>query len=259
MDYRDLRSLLLSNQNEQILDGCSGAKVYYLPELGAYLKIGNATGISDLGREKAALEWLSGRLNVPTVLGFESRIERDTLLISEIPGIPASKHVASGLTVETAKEFVAEGARAMRAIHGIDFRGCLLDESLDAKLELAGENVRLALVDESDFDEDNARKTAAMVYEEVLRERPSGEDLVFTHGDLCLPNIIMNEGRVAGFVDLGRAGVADRYQDIALFHRSFHSNCGIEVDFEGVFCEAYGIPELDRAKLEYYRKLDELF
>ncbi len=259
MEYSDLRSLLLSNKYEQILDGCSGAEVYYLPELEAYLKIGKADGISDLGREKAALEWLSGRLIVPRVLGFESSTDGDALLISEIPGTPAARYVASGLTADTAREFVAEGARAMRAMHAIDIRDCLLDERLDVKLEHAGENVRHGLVDESDFDEDNAVKTAASIYEEVVRGRPRGEDLVFTHGDLCLPNIIMNEEVVAGFVDLGRAGVADRYQDIALFHRSFHSNCGIEVDFEGVFCDVYGIPELNRMKLDYYRKLDELF
>ena len=42
------------------------------------------------------------------------------------------------------------------------------------------------------------------------------EGINFVHGDLCLPNIYVNEyDELAGFIDLGNAGLGDRFYDIA--------------------------------------------
>lgn len=84
------------------------------------------------------------------------------------------------------------------------------------------------------------------------------EDLVFTHGDYCFPNIICKDAHISGIVDLGRAGIADRYQDIALFLRSFSSNMG-KPDIQ-TFLDHYGLIErFDEKKASFYRKLDEFF
>src|SRR5439155_1556483 len=69
------------------------------------------------------------------------------------------------------------------------------------------------------------------LFHELVATRPAGEDLVLTHGDYCLPNVILrgptlgNPG-LAGFVDVGRAGLADRYRDLALASRSIAANLG---------------------------------
>lgn len=94
---------------------------------------------------------------------------------------------------------------------------------------------------------------------ELVEKKPLSEDLVFTHGDLCLPNYLVLEGEITGFIDFDRGGVADRYQDIALFLRSFGFNIGNGMDVRDIFCRAYGIKGLDEEKLYYYRLLDELF
>ena len=47
---------------------------------------------------------------------------------------------------------------------------------------------------------------------------------MFVHGDFCLPNVFFADGKVSGFIDLGDAGIADRWYDIALGYRSLKHN-----------------------------------
>ena len=37
---------------------------------------------------------------------------------------------------------------------------------------------------------------------------------VLIHGDYCLPNIMLDDWRFCGFIDLGDAGVGDRHIDL---------------------------------------------
>ena len=108
-----------------------------------------------------------------------------------------------------------------------------------------------------DFDAERRGWSAAQVWNELHRTRPAGEDLVLTHGDACLPNLILNGEYLEGFVDVGRLGIADRHADLSLAHRSLMFNLGPEMAER--FLDVYGRELLDPAKLEYYRLLDELF
>lgn len=90
-----------------------------------------------------------------------------------------------------------------------------------------------------------------------MRTRPATEDLVFTHGDYCLPNVVINGDAVSGFIDLGLAGVADRYQDLALGARSLTYNFGLE--WVPLFFETYGIVQPAQARIDFYKLLDEFF
>ena len=90
----------------------------------------------------------------------------------------------------------------------------------------------------------------------MLATRPGVEDAVVTHGDACLPNLMLHGDAFAGFVDCGRLGVADRHQDLALACRSIRHNLG-EPCVEPFFA-AYGLAP-DPARLAFYDLLDELF
>ena len=48
------------------------------------------------------------------------------------------------------------------------------------------------------------------------------EVLAVTHGDWCLPNVVVDPEKltVTGLLDTGRMGRADRYTDLALMNRS---------------------------------------
>jgi aminoglycoside phosphotransferase len=117
-------------------------------------------------------------------------------------------------------------------------------------------------VDENDFDETRQDRSATSLLAELLDSRPDQEDVVFTHGDYCLPNIILRQSapgvvEVSGFIDCGRAGIADRHQDLALAIRSVAFNFG--ADWVSTFLTAYGLAEPDARKVAFFTLLDEFF
>lgn len=238
----------------QNVTGMSACSVFRLERAGAdnlYLKIAARSG-SELHEEKLRLEWLYGKLPVPEVLMFERDEERDYLLISEIEGIPASDDCFKA-EPERLIERLADG---LRMIHALPLADCPFDERLDRKIELARLKIERNLVDVTDFDDKRRGRAAVDLFAEMIATRPKSEDLVFTHGDYCLPNIILKNKRLSGFIDWSRAGIADRWQDIALLSRSVEYNLGER--WQPFLFETLGI-EPDWEKIEFYNLLDEFF
>jgi aminoglycoside phosphotransferase len=150
-------------------------------------------------------------------------------------------------------------AAGMRQIHSISIEDCPFDQRLDTRIEAARVRMINGLVDEDDFDPQRRGRSAEELYPGLLADRPRTEALVFTHGDYCLPNIIIDPANrvISGFIDWGSAGIADRHQDIALAARSLEYNFGAE--WVPLLFEEYGIELIDPAKIEYYKLLDEFF
>ena len=218
-----------------------------------YLKIAPRAHRMELLREKKRLDWLLGRLPVPNVVGYETDARNEFLLLTPLPG----RHVADLSAEEPDEKIVQLLAAGLRAIHAIPIHDCPFDMTLDREIERARYNVVNGLVDEDDFDDTRHGRSAAELFEELQSKRPADEDLVFTHGDYCLPNVMVDRGEVSGVVDWGRAGVADRYKDIALVVRSLERNTGEDLALP--FIEAYGLSSPDAGKIEYYKLLDEFW
>jgi aminoglycoside phosphotransferase len=224
--------------------------------LNAFLKVADRNSDVNLRREKEVLEWLSGKISVPKVLHFEETGANTFLLISEIKEI----NLADCLKISKAKEnLISDLAKRLKQIHTISTEDCPFQQTLRIKLQNARENIKNGLVDRGDFEDENIGKSAEALFDELIESKPDDEDLVFIHGDFCLPNIIVSNGKVSGFVDWERGGIADRYQDIALLFRSFDFNIGNMQQFEDLFCSCYGIEKLDEHKIKFYIMLDEFF
>ena len=59
------------------------------------------------------------------------------------------------------------------------------------------------------------------------------------HGDYCLPNILLDDWRFSGFIDLGNGGVGNRHVDLYWGAWTLCFNLGTD-EFRSLFFDAYG-------------------
>ena len=104
--------------------------------------------------------------------------------------------------------------------------------------------------------------TALLIW---LVDNKAKKELVLSHEAFCLPNIFINNDKISGFIDLGRIGIGDKWNDIALCYRSLKWNAKGRYGGNGypklnpdMLFDALEI-EPNYEKLEYYTLLDELF
>jgi len=247
---------------EPVTTGHSSALVRRSPDGRSYAKTTPAATSAELRDERERLVWsASVGIGVPRVLDWQERDGRATLVTSALPGTPAGgfpRHRADAVARRLV-EFLA-------ALHGIPVRECPFDRRLAVTVPLAAANVAAGRVDETDFDAERRGRTAAGVLADLVAGRERAEalepaDLAVCHGDFCLPNVLLDPDtlEVTGVLDVGRLGVADRHQDIALLTRSLAAT-----DLN----PAYGPGPAERVarrtgadpwRTGYYRLLDEFF
>lgn len=240
--------------------GKSGAAVLCYDDM--VLKIGPKE--EKFAASLAMLRWLRGRLPVPEVLCAMTEGDTQYLLMSRIPG-----------RMSCDREFTADPehlaqllADALRLLWQVDVTDCPHERRLEDDLLEARQRIADGLVDMDDVEPETfgpgGFESPRALLAWLEENRPELEP-VLSHGDLCLPNVFIKDGRISGFIDLGDCGVSDRWRDIALCHRSLHHNVrghyAVEPDPDfdpDILFEKLGI-EPNWEKLRYYKLLDELF
>jgi aminoglycoside 3'-phosphotransferase-2 len=247
---------------EPVRAGESGAAVWRCTSTGArpgYLKAAELESKMHLDREAERLRWMAGRqLAVPAVREYGCVENVEYLLLDEVTGLAASDSRWRAYASEVA---LALGV-ALRRLHRVSVAECPFDARIAGEIEEARDRVARGLVREDEFDDVRAGRGAADLLSELVASVPPDEDLVVTHGDFTLPNVILDRsaGRelyVSGLVDCGRVGIADRYRDLALASRSITHELGIHA--LEPFLEGYGLPLFETAKMAFYALLDEFF
>lgn len=205
----------------------------------------------DLRAEADRLVWLGAQgIPVPEVL----EAERTFLLTRAVSGRTA----ADPWPVEARPRVVEALARVTRDLHAVRLDDCPFDRRLTVSIPEALE----AEVDLEDLDPERHGWSRERLVAELLSHRPQHEHLVVCHGDLSLPNVLIDPDSfaVTGVIDAGRLGIADRWADLAIATRSLSSprNPQFGAWAAEEYLTAYGAP-LDIQKRDYYRLLDEFF
>lgn len=282
-EYTALQEILLSQLPESIREKVSG-KDFRIDDLGksgsriflfddCVLKCEKLLDASDteadLFREDQdktveVMRWISGKLPVPEVLAYEKDEKYRYLLMSKIPGTVA----CDPYYMEHPKEMIPVLADALKLLWSIDISDCPRKTDIDTVLSEAEYRVRNDLVDLSDTEPKTFGEGGFKDAEELLswlKENKPSYEPVLSHGDFCLPNVFIQDGKLSGLIDLGNTGTSDKWMDIALCYRSLKHNAdgtwGSKVypDIRPeVLFEELGIKP-DWEKIHYYILLDELF
>jgi len=216
--------------------------------------------------EYLMVNWLNHQIPIPSIPVYSKKDGFAYTLMTKVEGDMLC-------TKEYMKEpevIIKMVAQAIKKLWEIDVKNCPHKTSrLVNRIKAAEFNVANGLVDIDNVEPETFGTEGFKNPEELLKwlkcNRPK-EDIVLTHGDFCLPNIFVKDGNISGFIDLGKMGPADRWQDIAIAIRSLEHN------FNGKYTDGQKIfdfkPEMlidelgitwNEQKYRYYILLDELF
>jgi aminoglycoside phosphotransferase len=81
-------------------------------------------------------------------------------------------------------------------------------------------------------------------------ERKAGHVLI--HGDYCLPNVLVKDGRLSGLIDVGGSGLGDPQDDLAAGVWTLQYNFG--PGYAREFLDAYGWPPMSDKAIERLRR-----
>lgn len=239
--------------------GCSEAQVLMFDDL--VLKIQPESNAA--GNEHQMTRWLQGRMPVPQIVE-EAHVDGFRyLLMTRMPGCNLCGDAILD-DQELLAELMAEGLRQMWAV---DISTCPADRSTDQIFREIEEGIR-----NGSITMDTARQeetygpsgfaSPAQLFDWLVKHRPD-EQLVLSHGDYCLPNVMTDGKAFTGLIDLGYSGIADKWVDIEKGLWSMWANTtGIfggkrrEFDRKYLFQALNMQPDDD--KLRFYSLLSEL-
>lgn len=207
-------------------------------------------------REIAILTWLDEqKILVPKVIAVDEDQNYVYLLMTKLEGAMS----CDDKMLENPEMVVDVLAKGIQILQSIDIASCPFSLTIENRLKIAKKYLDSGEVDINTWDLDIIQgrfQTPEELYHYLVNHQPK-EDLVFVHGDYCLPNIFIHHDQLSGFIDVGLAGIADKHVDIALCLRSMKYNFGT-ADYQARFLSKFDF-DIDQSIIDYYLLLDELF
>lgn len=251
---KEIRQLTHDVKPKKDTMGMSGSRVYIYDRF--VLKIHEKKD-RILVKEKDTLLWLKNRLPVPEVICYKEMKTYAYLLMSKLDGVMT----CDPSVLDKPYDMISMLAKGLKMLWKIDIKDCPFDSTLKEKLNICQKNVEEDDVDISQAEDDtygeNGFKDPYELLDWLKNNQPE-EELVFSHSDYCLPNVLVKDNKITGFIDFDRAGIACKWADISLCVRSIYHNFGHHEDYiKHLFNELDMSPDWN--KIRYYILLDELF
>ena len=182
-----------SGEWEPVAGGESGAAVFCDHGQHRYAKIVSSELVAELSAERDRSVWLNA-MAIPSaaVLDWRETNSGACLITQAVLGVPASELDAPAL-----QRAWPSVVLAVRALHGLAVDRCPFDRTLGQMMRLAHASVERPVSSSSSSPWHCSAPRRAQILDQIEAELPARlaqerAHLVVCHGDLCLPNILVD-------------------------------------------------------------------
>ncbi len=218
------------------------ARVYFIDKgNGYYLK---CSGRGNLEREAGMTKYFYSKELGAEVLEYISD-DSDWLLTTAVIGEDCTHE----RYLMNPKRLCDTIAYELRKLHETDYTNCPVTDRMTEYLTTAEKNYRTGNYDISHFPDSFGYCSANEAYAVLTAEKEALRSKVLLHGDYCLPNIILDNWKFSGFIDVGNGGVGDRHIDIFWGAWTLWFNLKTNKYCER-FLDAYGRDKADESMLK---------
>ena len=207
------------------------ARVWFIDKDGGYYLKRAQKGA--LEREAELTRYFHKKGLGAEVLEYLSR-ESDWLLTSRVEGEDCTYKTY----LDDPKRLCDTIAERLRALHELDASDCPVDRTADY-FAGAERNFKNGIFDASYAYKGEAYKSAEDAWRIIEDGRRLLHSDTLIHGDYCLPNIMLDDWRFSGFIDLGNGGRGDRHIDIFWGVWTLEFNLKTD-EYKDRFFDAYG-------------------
>ena len=217
------------------------ARVYFLDKgPGFYLKTAPK---GTLRREADLTAYFHAKGLSAQVLCYESQ-QQDWLLTRRIPG----EDCLHRLYLDDPTRLCDTTAQLLRQLHEVEIAGCPVPDRTAEYLTAAGQNYRQKAYDASLFPDNWGYATPEEAWQVVEQTGKYLKSDTLLHGDYCLPNILLDDWKFSGFIDLDAGGVGDRHVDLFWGIWSLEFNLKTH-RYRDRFLDAYGREKVEEELL----------
>ena len=205
------------------------ARVIYIDRDGGYFLKCAPKG--SLAREAEMASYFHKKGLTAPVLSYLSAA-RDWLLTARVRGEDAT-HACYLLEPARLAETTA---MLLRELHETDFSDCPVQDRMESYFATVEEHYARG---ETDLSYVPFLSSAEEAYRVAMEGRTLLSSDTLLHGDYCLPNLILDDWKFSGYIDLGNGGVGDRHVDLFWGAWTLAFNLGTD-RYRDRFFDAYG-------------------
>lgn len=216
------------------------ARVYFIQrDGGLYLK---SAAPGSLKREALMTEYFHKKGLGVEVLCYLSG-ESDLLLSRAMPGEDCTHYV------DEPKRLCDLTAEKLRELHELDHSDCPIQDRISEYVGRAEKNYFDDNYNKEHFPDSFGYRSGKEAFDTLQEGKDLLKNEVLLHGDYCLPNIMLDNWKFSGFIDLDGAGVGDRHIDLFWGRWSLEFNLKTNKYSERFF-DVYGRDKIDAELLK---------